>query len=116
MRSANRGENSISLGEGLPTSPISELSGRDMMGFPDPGTSLNRCLNMPDDTYLNLRVDASTRPSLQAVQKCGGVASFLLAVAFVVAPLIYLTGNLRDAFGPLAYDLGRWHKIRSSPI
>jgi len=60
---------------------------------------------MPDDTYLNLRVDASTRPSLQAVQKCGGVASFLLAVAFVVAPLIYLTGNLRDAFGPLAYDL-----------
>jgi hypothetical protein len=39
------------------------------------------------------------------INKWGGLASFLLAVSFVVAPFIYLTGNLRDAFGVFAYDL-----------
>ena len=34
-----------------------------------------------------------------------GLASFLLAVSFIVAPFIYLTGNLRDAMGAFAYDL-----------
>ncbi|MCL4299281.1 MAG: hypothetical protein KJ077_26335 [Anaerolineae bacterium] len=38
-------------------------------------------------------------------QKWGGIASFLLVPAFIVPSLIYLTGNLRDASGPLAYDL-----------
>lgn len=37
--------------------------------------------------------------------KWGGLASFLIAAAFIVAPLIYLTGNLRDAIGVFAYDL-----------
>ena len=40
-----------------------------------------------------------------AATKWGGLAAFLLAVTFIVAPLIYFTGNLRDAMGPLAYDL-----------
>ena len=31
------------------------------------------------------------------------ISSILLAVAFIVAPLIYLVGNLRDAIGPFAY-------------
>jgi hypothetical protein len=31
------------------------------------------------------------------------LSSILLAVAFIVAPLIYLTGNLRDAMGPFSY-------------
>lgn len=31
------------------------------------------------------------------------IGSILLAVAFIVAPLIYLVGNLRDALGPLYY-------------
>ncbi len=39
------------------------------------------------------------------MQKGGGIASFLLAVAFIVAPIIYLLGDLREAIGPLAYDL-----------
>lgn len=39
------------------------------------------------------------------INKWGSLASFLLAVSFVVAPLIYLTGNLRDAIGVFAYDL-----------
>jgi len=40
-----------------------------------------------------------------AATKWGGFASFLLAITFIVAPLIYFTGNLRDAMGPLSYDL-----------
>ena len=31
------------------------------------------------------------------------ISSILLAVAFIVAPTIYLFGNLRDAMGPFAY-------------
>jgi len=31
------------------------------------------------------------------------ISSILLAVALIVAPLIYLVGNLRDAMGPFAY-------------
>ena len=33
------------------------------------------------------------------------ISAILLAVAFIVAPLIYLVGNLRDALGPLSYDV-----------
>jgi hypothetical protein len=39
------------------------------------------------------------------INKWGALASFLIAVSFVVAPLIYLTGNLRDSMGIFAYDL-----------
>lgn len=38
------------------------------------------------------------------INKWGGLASFLSAVSFAIAPLIYLTGNLDDAFGIFAYD------------
>ena len=60
---------------------------------------------MPDDTIFKVRTDADARTSAVTIQKWGGFASFLLAVAFIVAPLIYLTGNLRDAVGPMAYAL-----------
>lgn len=33
------------------------------------------------------------------------ISSILLAVTFIVAPFIYLVGNLRDALGPFSYDL-----------
>ena len=39
------------------------------------------------------------------IQKWGGLASFLLAVAFFIAPGLYLTGNVRDARGVFAYQL-----------
>ncbi|MFN8454632.1 MAG: hypothetical protein U0401_08170 [Anaerolineae bacterium] len=39
------------------------------------------------------------------IQKWGGIASFLLAVAFIVPGFIYLTGNLQEASGPLVYAL-----------
>lgn len=39
------------------------------------------------------------------INKWGGLASFLIAVSFVAAPWIYLTGNLEDALGVFTYDL-----------
>ncbi len=60
---------------------------------------------MPDNTSFTVHTEANARTSAVTMQRWGGVASFLLPVAFIVAPFIYLTGNLRDAFGPLAYDL-----------
>lgn len=39
------------------------------------------------------------------IHKWGGLASFLLAISFIVAPPIYLMGNLRDAMGRFGYDL-----------
>ena len=38
-------------------------------------------------------------------QKWGGLASFLLAVAFIASSYVYLTGNLRDTTGQFAYSL-----------
>ena len=42
-----------------------------------------------------------TKPSDLHLYKWGGIACFLLAVCFIVPSFIYLTGNLRDAMGPL---------------
>lgn len=60
---------------------------------------------MPDNTIFALRTDVDAKTSAVTIQKWGGFASFLMAVAFIVAPLIYLMGNLRDALGSLTYDL-----------
>ena len=38
-------------------------------------------------------------------RKWGSLAAFLLAVTFIVAPFIYLTGNLREALGRFGYNL-----------
>jgi uncharacterized membrane protein YwaF len=57
------------------------------------------------DTIFEDHTDADARTSAVTIQKWGGLASFLMAVAFIVAPLIYLVGDLRDAIGPFAYAL-----------
>lgn len=54
---------------------------------------------------MNSINDANTGPSTATIQKAGGIASFLLAVAFIVPEFIYLMGNLREANGPLVYAL-----------
>ena len=58
---------------------------------------------MPENTKFNVHTDTGT--SAQTMQKWGGLASFLLAAAFIVAPMIYLFGNLRDAMGRFGYAL-----------
>jgi hypothetical protein len=60
---------------------------------------------MPDNTVISAHGEANARTSAVAMRKWGGVASFLLAVTFFVAPLIYLVGDLQNRIGPYAYDL-----------
>ena len=40
-----------------------------------------------------------------AIQKWGGIASFLIVLSFVPASWFYLTGKINDPIGRLAYDL-----------
>jgi len=58
---------------------------------------------MPDNTIFKDRPDAAV--SAMTVQRWGGLASFLMVASFLVAHLIYLTGNLRDALGAFSYSL-----------
>lgn len=60
---------------------------------------------MPDNTKFKVHTTADAGSSALTTQKWGGLASFLLAVAFIVAPLIYLFGDLRDAIGRFGYAL-----------
>jgi hypothetical protein len=60
---------------------------------------------MTDDANFTVRSDANARALAVTIQKWGGLASFLLVVTFIVPELIYLTGNLREANGPLVYAL-----------
>jgi hypothetical protein len=60
---------------------------------------------MPDNAIFTVRTDANARTSAVTIQKWGGLASFLLAVAFIVPSLIYLFGDLRTAIGPFVYAL-----------
>ena len=58
---------------------------------------------MPDNTNFRVQASAGARTSPWTMHKWAGLACFLLAAAFIVGPLIYLFGNLRDAMGPFAY-------------
>jgi hypothetical protein len=56
--------------------------------------------------HVLLMAQGDTMKSIPANPRAAAlISSILLAVAFVIAPLIYLIGNLRDTLGPLAYDL-----------
>lgn len=55
----------------------------------------------------------SAEDSAAVLQKCGGLASFLLVAALIVPPWIYLTGDLRAAAGPLVYGLA---DLLSGPV
>jgi hypothetical protein len=48
---------------------------------------------------------ASMKNTLAYPRSAALISALLLAVAFIVAPMIYLVGNLRDAMGPFSYAL-----------
>jgi hypothetical protein len=60
---------------------------------------------MPDPKISDVHLDDNPETLTAALQKWGGLASFLLVLGFIVAPLIYFTGNLRASLGPFSYDL-----------
>jgi hypothetical protein len=54
--------------------------------------------------HVLLIMEGATMKNVLATPRSAAlISSILLAVAFIVAPLIYLVGNLRDAMGPFAY-------------
>lgn len=59
---------------------------------------------MTDNTILQVRTDANARTSAVTIQKWGGLASFLLAATFVIAPGLYLFGPAGPT-GMSIYDL-----------
>lgn len=56
-------------------------------------------------TDLTLRSRTKTKSATSSLQRWGGIAAFVLPIATIAANAIYLTGNLREAFGPITYDL-----------
>src|SRR5688572_25451404 len=50
---------------------------------------VDTAIGIARERSLSLRGGANVRPSTMTMQKWGGIASFLLAVTFFVAPLIY---------------------------
>jgi hypothetical protein len=54
--------------------------------------------------HVQLITEGATMKSMFATPRSAAlISSILLAVAFIVAPFIYLVGNLGDAMGPFAY-------------
>jgi hypothetical protein len=49
--------------------------------------------------------EANAAFTIRTIEKWGALASFLLAVVFIVPEMIYLVGNLREANGPLTYAM-----------
>ena len=52
---------------------------------------------------LLIKEGATMKNTVAIPRSAALISSILLAVAFIVAPLIYLVGNLRDAMGPFSY-------------
>ena len=56
--------------------------------------------------HILLIMEGATMKNMLATPRFAAlISSILLAVTFIVAPLIYFTGNLRDALGPFSYDV-----------
>jgi hypothetical protein len=68
-------------------------------------TFIETALGLVREYLLLLTQGASMKNTLAYPRSAALISAILLAVAFIVAPLIYFTGNLRDAFGPLSYDV-----------
>ena len=53
---------------------------------------------------MNLQTKSTSEAS-PALLRWGGIASLLMAAALLIAPVMYLVGNLREAFGALGYSV-----------
>jgi hypothetical protein len=64
---------------------------------------IETALGIIREHVLLMREGASVKKVRAIPRSAALLSSILLAIAFIVAPLIYLVGNLRDAMGPFAY-------------
>ena len=68
-------------------------------------TFIDTALGIVREHVLLITEGATMKNILTNPRSTALISSILLAVAFIVAPLIYLLGNLRDTLGWLAYDV-----------
>ena len=68
-------------------------------------TFIDTAVGIVREHVLSITEGDSMKNTLAYPRTAALISSILLAVAFIVAPLIYFTGNLRDALGPLSYDV-----------
>jgi hypothetical protein len=66
-------------------------------------TFFETALGIIRERVLLITEGATMKNRLAIPRSAALISSILLAVAFIVAPLIYLMGNLRDAIGPFSY-------------
>jgi hypothetical protein len=68
-------------------------------------TFVDTAVGIVREHVLSITEGDSMKNTLAYPRSAALISAILLAVAFIVAPLIYFTGNLRDTLGPLSYDV-----------
>jgi hypothetical protein len=66
---------------------------------------IDTAIGIVKEHMLSIAKGDAMKNTLAYPRSAALISAILLAVAFIVAPLIYLMGNLRDTFGPLSYDV-----------
>jgi hypothetical protein len=66
---------------------------------------VDTAIGIVTEHVLSITKGDSMKSTLAYPRATALISAILLAVAFIVAPLIYLVGNLRDAMGPFSYAL-----------
>jgi hypothetical protein len=68
-------------------------------------TFIDTTVGIVREHVLSSAQGASMKNTLAYPRSAALLSAILLAIAFIVAPTIYLVGNLRDAMGPFAYAM-----------
>jgi hypothetical protein len=68
-------------------------------------TFIETAIGILREHVLLLAKGDSMKKTLAYPRSAALISAILLVVGFIVAPLIYFTGNLRDTLGPLSYDV-----------
>jgi hypothetical protein len=66
-------------------------------------TFVDTAIGIAMEHVLSITKGSTMKTTLAYPRSAALLSAILLSVAFIVAPFIYLVGNLRDAMGPLSY-------------
>jgi hypothetical protein len=66
-------------------------------------TFVDTAIGIAMEHVLSITKGSTMKTTLAYPRSAALLSAILLLVAFIVAPFIYLVGNLRDAMGPLSY-------------
>jgi hypothetical protein len=68
-------------------------------------TFVDTAIGIVTEHVLSITKGNAMKNTLAYPRVAALISAILLAVAFIVAPFIYLVGNLRDALGPFSYNV-----------